>query len=88
MSALKACAILDCWELNPDGKSPGIFIDDPEGGDPMCLAIFSRVYHPELLHDALAKEALLVALHDAIAAPKGVVPASAEAFYDQTRINP
>jgi Lar family restriction alleviation protein len=30
-------------------------------------------------------EALLTALHDAINSPKGVVPASAEPFYDQMR---
>lgn len=85
MSAQKAYFISDRWELNPDGKSPGIWIDDPEGGDPICLALIRRIFHPELLSNALAKEALLVALHDAIQSPKGVVPDSAAAFYDATR---
>ena len=31
------------WELDPEGRSPGIYMDDPEGGDPLCLCVVRRV---------------------------------------------
>jgi hypothetical protein len=42
------------WELDPEGKTPGIYMDDPEGGDPICLCAIKRVYHPGLLSAALS----------------------------------
>lgn len=78
MSEIHATAIYDRWELNPDGKSPGIFMADPEGGDPICLAIFARVYHPGLLDQALAKRALL----DRLEAAESSV-AKWEAWFDR-----
>lgn len=41
------------WELDPDGTSPGIYADDPSGGDPVCLATIKRLHHPEKLAAAL-----------------------------------
>lgn len=42
------------WELDPEGKAPGIYMDDPEGGDPICLCVVKRVYHPDLLSASLS----------------------------------
>lgn len=42
------------WELDPEGRSPGIYMDDPEGGDPICLCVVKRVYHPDLLSASLS----------------------------------
>lgn len=42
------------WELDPEGRSPGIYMEDPEGGGPICLCVVKRVYHPDLLSASLS----------------------------------
>jgi len=44
-----------------------------------------RAYLDKIDRDAATIKALKVALHDAINRPKGVVPESAEPFYDPVR---
>lgn len=51
---VRAYLMTGTWELDPTGRSPGIYINDPDGGDPICLGTLSRIYHPELLRAALA----------------------------------
>ena len=46
---------------------------------------WNRFYLTEVKALRVENEALKVALHDAIRAPKGVVPGSAEWFYDAER---
>lgn len=49
----RAYLMTGSWELDPAGKSPGIYIDDPKGGDPICLATLARIYHEDALRSAL-----------------------------------
>jgi hypothetical protein len=50
---VRAYLVIRKWELDPTGTHPGIYIDDPEGGDPICLAQIARLFHGELLTKAL-----------------------------------
>lgn len=70
----KAYLMIGPWELDPTGKSPGIYMDDPVGGDPICLCTISRLFHPALLAEALKGTKAVIAYHAAICSPKGVVP--------------
>jgi hypothetical protein len=47
------------------------------------LATFTRQLERELAELATEKHRLLIALHEAINRPKGIVPHEAEEFYDQ-----
>ncbi|NYD88801.1 hypothetical protein [Sphingomonas melonis] len=58
------------WELDPDGTSPGIYADDPSGGDPVCLATIKRLHHPEKLAAALRGRDRVVEALEKIAAFK------------------
>lgn len=49
----RAYLMTGSWELDPEGKSPGIYVDDPAGGDPICLATIRRIHHKARLHAAL-----------------------------------
>lgn len=44
------------WELDPTGRNPGIYIDDPDGGDPLCLATIKRLHRPEELRNHLISQ--------------------------------
>lgn len=70
----KAYLMTGPWELDPTGRTPGIYMDDPAGGDPICLCTISRLHHPELLVEALSGAKAVIAYHAAICSPKGVVP--------------
>ena len=51
--AVRAYLMDGPWENDPTGRNPGIYIDDPAGGDPFCLCTIKRLYHRDLLHEAL-----------------------------------
>lgn len=59
-------------------------VADAFGGRAALATLLDDVVE-ELNHRAAIEEAFSAALHDAINAPKGVVPASAEPFYDTGR---
>ena len=44
------------WELDPTGANPGIYVDDPAGGDPICLATIKRLHRPTELRAHLLSE--------------------------------
>ncbi|MEF9605497.1 hypothetical protein O4J55_25490, partial [Paracoccus sp. PXZ] len=37
------------WELDLDGKNPALYIDAPDGGDPLIVASIKRIYRPDVL---------------------------------------
>lgn len=41
------------WENDPTGKNPGIYMDDPKGGDPLLVASLKRIHRPSVLRAAL-----------------------------------
>jgi len=64
------------WECSSDG-TPGIWMTDPEGGDPHCLATIKRLYRPDALRAALAAAPLLPVGVDSSLRPKtGFAPSS------------
>lgn len=49
----KAYLITGPWENDPDGTNPGIYMDDPGGGDPLIIASIKRIYREDALLVAL-----------------------------------
>ncbi|MDQ7262291.1 hypothetical protein NM680_10845 [Paracoccus sp. PS-1] len=37
------------WELDPEGKTPALYIDAADGGDPLIVASIKRIYRPDVL---------------------------------------
>jgi len=37
------------WELDPEGKHPALYIDAPDGGDPLIVASIKRIHRPDVL---------------------------------------
>ena len=37
------------WELDPKGKTPALYIDAADGGDPLIVASIKRIYRPDVL---------------------------------------
>ena len=71
--------------IEDEGESP--YCDCGSCGEIGCGCTHKCKYafeHPDVDEKI---ESLLAALHDSINQPKGVVPKSAEPFYDQTRYN-
>ena len=37
------------WELDPEGTNPALYVDDPEGGEPLIVASIKRIHRPDIL---------------------------------------